>query len=279
METLAFTHVAVEYEDPSPAPELRSFDDLKLSVPTSALIGVVSLGVIAATLSHTEMAQATMTYGDRGSGVTRLQQELGISADGIYGPATSAAVQNFQRRNGLVVDGIAGPATLSALGLPQTLVASGATSGGETPTAGSIYVKASTLNVRSSPSVNAPVRYVLYRGDRVSLSGATRVSDGYEWSQLAGGGWVASLYLSGSGSGTIGSGNGDGGTVVPVSGSARVAAASGLNVRRSPGGDVVGYVVNGTRLSLSGAERYTSGRTWVQLVGGGWVARDYLAFN
>ena len=49
--------------------------------------------------------------------VRALQQKLGITADGVYGPQTRAAVKRFQRAHGLAVDGIAGPQTLAALGL------------------------------------------------------------------------------------------------------------------------------------------------------------------
>ena len=41
----------------------------------------------------------------------------GITADGIYGPATTQAVEHFQRRHHLHVDGIAGPATHAAMGV------------------------------------------------------------------------------------------------------------------------------------------------------------------
>jgi peptidoglycan hydrolase-like protein with peptidoglycan-binding domain len=40
-----------------------------------------------------------------------------VSADGVYGPKTRAAVKRFQRSHGLAVDGVAGPQTLAALGV------------------------------------------------------------------------------------------------------------------------------------------------------------------
>jgi hypothetical protein len=55
--------------------------------------------------------------GASGSSVSAIQRALGITADGVYGPQTRAAVRRFQRREGLAVDGVAGPATLAALGL------------------------------------------------------------------------------------------------------------------------------------------------------------------
>ena len=46
-----------------------------------------------------------------------VQKKVGVSADGVMGPKTKAAIKRFQRRNGLVVDGIVGPQTLAAMGL------------------------------------------------------------------------------------------------------------------------------------------------------------------
>lgn len=42
---------------------------------------------------------------------------LGLAVDGIYGPATEAAVRELQRRSGLEGDGIVGPLTLGVLGI------------------------------------------------------------------------------------------------------------------------------------------------------------------
>jgi peptidoglycan hydrolase-like protein with peptidoglycan-binding domain len=53
----------------------------------------------------------TLRRGARGDDVKQLQQKLGTSADGVFGPATEAALRQFQRDRGLVPDGIAGPRT------------------------------------------------------------------------------------------------------------------------------------------------------------------------
>ncbi len=53
--------------------------------------------------------------GSRGSDVALLQQALGIDADGIFGPATEAAVRELQAEAGLAVDGVVGPRTWSQL--------------------------------------------------------------------------------------------------------------------------------------------------------------------
>ena len=58
--------------------------------------------------------------GDQEHPVQTLQYLLrarghNLTVDGIFGPATDAAVRAFQQQKGLAVDGIVGPATWSAL--------------------------------------------------------------------------------------------------------------------------------------------------------------------
>jgi peptidoglycan hydrolase-like protein with peptidoglycan-binding domain len=46
-----------------------------------------------------------------------LQEKLGVTADGQFGPGTERAVRDYQSKNGLEADGIAGPATLAQMKL------------------------------------------------------------------------------------------------------------------------------------------------------------------
>jgi peptidoglycan hydrolase-like protein with peptidoglycan-binding domain len=66
-----------------------------------------------------------LTTGDEGRQVRLLQSQLGIPADGIYGPETEAAVKQFQASRGLVVDNIVGPVTSAALAKHAPPVLSG----------------------------------------------------------------------------------------------------------------------------------------------------------
>jgi peptidoglycan DL-endopeptidase CwlO len=72
----------------------------------------------AATTSTTTATASSslLRQGSSGPAVSAVQSQLGISADGVFGPATKAAVIAFQQRNGLMVDGIVGPQTRGALG-------------------------------------------------------------------------------------------------------------------------------------------------------------------
>lgn len=60
---------------------------------------------------------AILLRGLRGEPVKRLQQQLGIEADGIFGSGTEQALKDYQKANGLQVDGIAGPDTFSQMEL------------------------------------------------------------------------------------------------------------------------------------------------------------------
>lgn len=61
----------------------------------------------------------TIKLGSKGEDVKTLQKALNLTADGIFGPKTEAAVKSFQTKNGLGADGIVGPKTWAKL-LPSS---------------------------------------------------------------------------------------------------------------------------------------------------------------
>jgi hypothetical protein len=64
-----------------------------------------------------------LKQGTRGDAVKKLQEKLGIGADGQFGPGTEKAVRDYQQKNGLAVDGAAGPATLAHMKLFEEITA------------------------------------------------------------------------------------------------------------------------------------------------------------
>src|SRR5919106_2735321 len=56
-----------------------------------------------------------LMLGSQGGLVAHVQNAVGVSADGVFGTLTDAAVRSFQRSANLQVDGIVGPATWAAL--------------------------------------------------------------------------------------------------------------------------------------------------------------------
>ena len=73
------------------------------------------LGGASAEPGEVEEITYTLRVGSTGPDVEKMQNALGLSGDGIFGPGTKRAVKMFQHNNGLTADGIAGPATLGKL--------------------------------------------------------------------------------------------------------------------------------------------------------------------
>ncbi|WP_277453511.1 NlpC/P60 family protein [Janibacter sp. DB-40] len=124
-----------------------------LSLTAPALLTTGSASAAPATVSAPSVKSTPSTfsdivgYGDRGSVVRAIQRVVGTSVDGIFGPATLAAVKDYQADNGLAVDGVVGPRTGSEMGL-----------GGSTSST-------STRVASSTSNFTGVVRY----GDRGSL--------------------------------------------------------------------------------------------------------------
>lgn len=77
---------------------------------------VVGVAVFATPASASDcMVTAPLKVGSSGAQVMCLQEKIGATQDGMFGPMTRAKVMAFQTNNGLMADGIVGPATRAAL--------------------------------------------------------------------------------------------------------------------------------------------------------------------
>jgi peptidoglycan hydrolase-like protein with peptidoglycan-binding domain len=92
------------------------------AIAAAALLAMAATPVLAdpgasASGGASASSEIVVKRGDRGSAVRSIQRQLGIAADGVFGPMTERAVKRFQSRHDLVPDGIVGPLTRGALGL------------------------------------------------------------------------------------------------------------------------------------------------------------------
>ncbi len=72
--------------------------------------------------AHPSSSQSAQAGSGEVSPVVALQEKLGVSVDGDYGPETEAAVKRLQAADRLHVDGVVGPATWGALKMRQSTV-------------------------------------------------------------------------------------------------------------------------------------------------------------
>lgn len=93
---------------------------------------IVLLNILMITvIMNSGTAEALSKQGSQGDEVTQIQTKLknwgyySGNVDGIFGEETKKAVVSFQQKNGLTADGIAGSATLAALGINGSSEGSG----------------------------------------------------------------------------------------------------------------------------------------------------------
>jgi hypothetical protein len=122
--------------------------------------GVAALAAGMSLAAGVAVAQTTGTRAPAsaksGTSVAALQRALGITADGVYGPQTRAAVRTFQQNHGLAVDGVAGPATTGAMGLSASVATTAASAGGGPTGAPTALAKIAQCESSGNPAAVSP---------------------------------------------------------------------------------------------------------------------------
>lgn len=126
-----------------------------------------------------------LCIGDKGEAVKILQENLvklgydcgKAGVDGDFGGSTLAAVRKFQSDHKLTVDGVYGPATKAAMDAALSKVGSAA--------AGKVKVTASVLNIRGGPGVSYSIAGAIrdrgvYEVTEV-VNGFGKLKDGRGW--------------------------------------------------------------------------------------------------
>ena len=131
---------------------------LKISLAALSAAAVCAGGALF-TSAQADICDMPATYaavlkqGARGGEVKEVQRRLknwgyyNGSVDGIYGPATISAVKYFQKKNGLTADGICGKATYAALGMNDSVrvLENGSTDSGSSSSGGNSDYTSSDL--------------------------------------------------------------------------------------------------------------------------------------
>lgn len=138
--------------------------------------------------SATRAAIRALRQGDRGNLVWILQAALYVNGfrtipDGIFGANTAQEIRNFQVSKGLTADGIAGPNTFAAL-MGGTAAATNT---------GTVVTAGGNLNMRSAPSAAASIIAKIPNGSRVQILGTN--GNFYQVSFNGRTGWVSRDFI------------------------------------------------------------------------------------
>ena len=106
-----------EYAQPQGRKPDPTFDMIAFRAAVEEVMGGKAIPSIPKPVDPT---YSMLKKGDMGPSVKKLQQLLGITADGNFGPMTEANVKAFQKRKGLVADGLVGQKTWAALGITNS---------------------------------------------------------------------------------------------------------------------------------------------------------------
>jgi hypothetical protein len=114
-------HAEAEKETPESAPVTlapsHSVSDIPtVPVPTNPVVVKEAVVAPAAAKLAKPALKGHLKSGSKGAEVKYLQQQLGLTIDGSFGPATHKAVVALQKKHKLTADGIVGPLTWKAIG-------------------------------------------------------------------------------------------------------------------------------------------------------------------
>lgn len=150
-------------------------------------------------------------------------------------------------------------------------------------TTGRFKVNVYGLNIRSAP--DGAVTDSLTWGEEVTLTAERVLQNGHRWGRLANqSGWIATEFLTPASSTTaVPATTAPATTATPSTPAStsptryRVSVNTGLNIRATPGGEIIDSLVDGDRVTVTAEEVTAEGYRWVRLADrSGWVAKEFL---
>lgn len=133
--------------------------------------------------------QPVLKIGSTGPAVAELQQKLGVTADGQFGPHTRAAVVAFQQAHALGADGVVGAMTWGALDGAAPAATPEAPAAGPGPTAPAADKQVASQPAGSppaTPDAPAAAQPAVDGGVRGAIVAAARSKIGSVYSDVAG---------------------------------------------------------------------------------------------
>jgi cell wall-associated NlpC family hydrolase len=125
--------------------------------PLSVALTAMAIGG-AGTAAAATSGDLNLDRGATGTSVRTLQQALGVTADGVFGPRTEQAVRSYQASHGLPATGHVGPLTTQALGLGDGAGAIRSASGAGENSTGATGQDGATGNDGSDASALSPAQ-------------------------------------------------------------------------------------------------------------------------
>ena len=284
MESLAYIHNAVAYESNEPLPEMQ------VALPSSAWIATSSLMLSLLILGLPQDALATVTgvvrtggsplnirNAPNGSVVTTVQDGATLELTGqTQGGWLETTEGNW------VMSQFVESAPTPAASAPEGTDPNAQQQATAAPRMAYVNTNGASLNVRSEP--NGPIVRTVNNGSGLQLSG--RSNSG--WLETADGNWVVSQYIQSTPPDNAASGTNDATQGTPTAqapdsaaspapaatGQAGVVSTGGspLNIRQTPGGEVVGQLQDGSQVQLTGQEQ----DGWVERTDGTWLQADFI---